>query len=697
MVFGLGTRQLILTALLIGMIVNMYAISGPSVSEAKSYASTFGISITIITAIVYMLLSPKTTDEDKNPVASYITVGLIAFFILFGFISSIFTTYIKKSAIFQTATDKLGSSVVVNSIEATLLLGIVVFGLTILNNKLQLYAYNNTGSLAFLLAFLFYVPCLVQDAIDYMRTELQMTTPTTFILLAAEFVLVAAYMIVPKLLEKQLLTNGTPILNEPVFLNKATNKVVQHGHGDYGLKRANNAFSLWTFVNPQNRDGNGVNIFSYGSYPNIKYIKGSPVEGPQTKTMPTITVKVNKEFITSTIYKLTSAKPNGKNSEIRVQKQIIKYNEEGQLEEAYENDKTWDDINDDYATDFIKNGLPRQCVYSKSGSGMYNYYEKTDGGWKRDTNKNPTSYRCPFANQTTDDEEILITLSTDKNQAYDLSANVPFMLVDVVADETTTVPIGYGADLPVANRITGVETAATATNVSPAATATNVSPAATADAKVFVINGVDVKLSTDIKEVDIVKEEGQYVNAGEVVLRLNILLTKCEENNTIDKILSDTINENLSGNYALIDIVAPASGKIIEMQTQPDMIEQGKTLFKIEPVAGDTYRIAVGPNAAYDITMPTQKWNNIVLNYNTNSTIDVFANGHLVRTFTDADKIERNTELNRLPTDVRIGSNNGLYGAICNINYYKTPLSKSQITTQYNLLAERNPPINNIL
>ena len=128
-----------------------------------------------------------------------------------------------------------------------------------------------------------------------------------------------------------------------------------------------------------------------------------------------------------------------------------------------------------------------------------------------------------------------------------------------------------------------------------------------------------------------------------------------------------------------------------------DNIKTDDKLFDIEPVAGDTYRIAVGPNAAYDITMPSQKWNNIVLNYNTNSTIDVFANGHLVRTFTDADKIERNTELNRLPTDVRIGSNNGLYGAICNINYYKTPLSKSQITTQYNLLAERNPPINNIM
>ena len=659
----IGTRQLILTALLIGMIVNLYAISGPSVSESKSYASTFGISITIITAIVYILLAPKTTD-DENPTASYITVGIIAFFILFGFISSIFTTYIKKSAIFQTATDKLGSSVVVNTIEATLLLGIVVFGLTILNNKLQLYAYNNTGPLAFLLAFLFYVPCLVQDAIDYMRTELQMTTPSTFILLAAEFVFIAAYMIVPKLLEKQLLTNGKPILNDPVFLNTATNKVVQHGHGDYGLKRANNAFSLWTFVNPQRRDGNGVNVFSYGSYPNIKYIRGSPVEGIQTQTMPSITVKVNKEFITSTFYRLEPTKTS-----VKVRRLKPKF-EDGKLTLEPDNSTTveWDSIKDKYGEQMVKDGYPEKLANKcKDSSGrMLEYYYKKNDEWFIDTKKKPSSTPCPLAKNK---KYIQFVIPTEQ-QAYDLSANVPFMLVDVFANGTkTTVPIGYNQDL----------ISDTTRNINKI------------EADGFQIGTTSISLGNQVTQIEIVKEEGQYVNAGEVVLRLNVLLTKCNDT---------TINENLKDNYALLDIVAPASGKIINMVPKLDIADNIKTddkLFDIEPVAGDTYRIAVGPNAAYDITMPTQKWNNIVLNYNTNATIDVFANGHLVRTFTDADKIERNTELNRLPTDVRIGSNNGLYGAICNINYYKTPLSKSQITTQYNLLAERNPPINNIM
>jgi len=352
--------------------------------------------------------------------------------------------------------------------------------------------------------------------------------------------------------------------------------------------------------------------------------------------------------------------------------------------EDLEDDISWSQINDryknEYMNDYEDNDLITKCIFSQET--MFNYYTKTSKydkksktstpEYKVDKKKQISSYKCPFANITSDD--ITITLpNTNNSQAYDLSANVPFMLVDVVADGiTTTVPIGYGADLPVTGGITEFDKAAKPKDT------------------LFRINNNSVILSKK-NSIEIVKQEGQYVNAGEVVLRLNVLLTTCDDT---------YINENLKDNYAVIDIVAPASGKIINMVpklNRYDNISEGGELFQIEPVAGDTYRIAVGPNAAYDITMPTQKWNNIVLNYNPNATIDVFANGHLVRTFTDTSEIERNTELNRLPTDVRIGSNNGLYGAICNINYYKTPLSKSQITTQYNLLAERNPPINNIM
>jgi hypothetical protein len=42
---------------------------------------------------------------------------------------------------------------------------------------------------------------------------------------------------------------------------------------------------------------------------------------------------------------------------------------------------------------------------------------------------------------------------------------------------------------------------------------------------------------------------------------------------------------------------------------------------------------------------------------------------------------------------VTIGEDNGLDGAICNVKYYKNPLTKYEITNSYNLLMYKNPPI----
>lgn len=95
----------------------------------------------------------------------------------------------------------------------------------------------------------------------------------------------------------------------------------------------------------------------------------------------------------------------------------------------------------------------------------------------------------------------------------------------------------------------------------------------------------------------------------------------------------------------------------------------------------------------FDMLIESQKWNNIVFNYNHNR-IDLFINGDLVKThiFKSSDTPERNYSKDLF----KIGGNN-LNGAICNIKYYKKPLTKYQITSFYNLLNGKNPPINNIM
>jgi len=90
-----------------------------------------------------------------------------------------------------------------------------------------------------------------------------------------------------------------------------------------------------------------------------------------------------------------------------------------------------------------------------------------------------------------------------------------------------------------------------------------------------------------------------------------------------------------------------------------------------------------------EITLPKQKWNQIVFNYSTQR-VDVFINGSLERTFEFTDNLPTYAVYDKFVT----GSNHGLDGAICNVKYYPNALSKFEITNSYNLLMNKNPPIN---
>jgi len=93
----------------------------------------------------------------------------------------------------------------------------------------------------------------------------------------------------------------------------------------------------------------------------------------------------------------------------------------------------------------------------------------------------------------------------------------------------------------------------------------------------------------------------------------------------------------------------------------------------------------------FEINIESQKWNNIVFNYNGN-TVDIFLNGDLVKTHTVIDGLDI-----KYTDGFTYGSNVELDGAICNIKYYKKLLTKYQIVNIYNLLNGQNPPINNIM
>ena len=92
----------------------------------------------------------------------------------------------------------------------------------------------------------------------------------------------------------------------------------------------------------------------------------------------------------------------------------------------------------------------------------------------------------------------------------------------------------------------------------------------------------------------------------------------------------------------------------------------------------------------YDVTLPNQKWNQIVLNYNRNN-VDIFINGELERSFVLTNAMPQYNDLDT----ISVGDENGLKGGICNVVYYKHSLSKEQIVRHYNSKAFSNPPVAN--
>lgn len=94
--------------------------------------------------------------------------------------------------------------------------------------------------------------------------------------------------------------------------------------------------------------------------------------------------------------------------------------------------------------------------------------------------------------------------------------------------------------------------------------------------------------------------------------------------------------------------------------------------------------------SSYELNVTNQKWIFFAINYY-DSNADLFIDGILERSFTfDQQNIPNSGNKN---DSIKIGETNGLNGAICNVNYYSSPMSIYAISNLYNILRYKNPPV----
>jgi hypothetical protein len=149
----------------------------------------------------------------------------------------------------------------------------------------------------------------------------------------------------------------------------------------------------------------------------------------------------------------------------------------------------------------------------------------------------------------------------------------------------------------------------------------------------------------------------------------------------------------------LFDYTSPGERDGVSKKTR-NIRSHPKVAYKNNELGLDEYIFYLTPSTKttdaikYSKSLPHQKWNYLVFNYR-DGAVDIFINGELetsvdiptpiIYTYRDSISIGQ--------YDLAGKDRSGIYGAICNVVYYRNILSKTQIITNYNLLSIKNPPI----
>ena len=130
---------------------------------------------------------------------------------------------------------------------------------------------------------------------------------------------------------------------------------------------------------------------------------------------------------------------------------------------------------------------------------------------------------------------------------------------------------------------------------------------------------------------------------------------------------------------------------LINCGNVPDMqfnAEKGAIIFSVDVTdANGSKRTVIVPDkkTQRDVKIVYSRWNNIFVNF-IDGGMDIFVNGDLVIS-------EPNIIPYQNPNGVNIGSSPGIYGEMCNLVYYKTPVLAQNIKLMYESMKDMNPPV----
>jgi hypothetical protein len=234
----------------------------------------FTLSIIIPLSLLYYFISPYATKlgqgapgNEKN--IMMICVGLTIF--------ALIITYVSTKLTYR---DLLITGYVALFLFALM----VIVGLAIIFLMFSMYLKQTKGWLGLFVHFIFYIPCLFIDFVQYIKGEIKSTANLIYVLFIIEILLVLAYIYIPKVVSKMLKQNGISVLPDSRFLNKeyvlTSNEIMKLPKAkteDPTNYRQNFAVSMWIYIDPQSNSYNAyskeTNIFNMDDKkPQLVYI-----------------------------------------------------------------------------------------------------------------------------------------------------------------------------------------------------------------------------------------------------------------------------------------------------------------------------------------------------------------------------------------------------------------------------------------
>lgn len=274
-------QPIILFCFMIGVI---YSISSDNSINNKSYTYSFFILLIVFTIlyVLHLFNSNKYPDKSMTFLTIFFVCVLVIIFTIYGMVS------LKSSEV-----------IYVNYTLSLISVFILITSLALFYNIFIEYLKKQSGALGLLINFVFFIPCLFSDLIEYLTEQYNITPNIVFVLFILEIIFVLLYFYIPIIQQKIADSKSSNVLlKKPVFLNKKIDitdltllqsQIVDSATGlptvpiknqinrfdQYITQyRDNNyGFSMWIFINPTNTSiGQEVEIFNYANgKPRITY------------------------------------------------------------------------------------------------------------------------------------------------------------------------------------------------------------------------------------------------------------------------------------------------------------------------------------------------------------------------------------------------------------------------------------------